>query len=876
MGGKSKAPTIGYWHKMTLYTGLCHGPVDAYLAREWGGEMAWEGSQTASGNIAINKPALFGGEKKEGGIVGTLSVRMGEPGQMPHALLTALRPGPWPAARGLLTTVYDGDVSAMTPYVKPFRERVARWTAGWGTAVWQSGLCQIDAGCNPAHIIYQVLTNPRWGCGLPTAMIDEASFLAAAQTLKDEGFGLCLTWRQGGAGEFIDSVCQHIGGMWADVNGVIQLRLFRGGYSMETLPLLDESAIIDVQEWDQPLLANGTVNEVTVVGVDDVTGKDISVTAQNLAAIQAQGRVVAKKLELPGLHTTELCARVADREVRAESMLPFRVKVKVKGKFGPFIRGEVRALAWSRKGIVRAPVRVMEIDEGITTDNSYILTLVQDVNGMVDSTYVQPGGTDWTPPDTTPVALSPEAVYEASYRDLVRGMSPGDLAAVGDLAGYLVAVGARPAATAYGYDLRTRTGAAAFATRASGDFTPTAQLGGAIVAEDGPTATTLVNARDLATVAVGDEAIVGTEHCRVTAIDANAGTITLARGCVDTVPAAHAAATQVWFPDRLFGGDPTQYLDSEVVDAKLCTRTASGVLADGSATTRSLTMASRQARPYPPGLLRIETEAWPASLSLTAHPTLTATWAHRDRLLQADQLIDTAQTSIGPETGVTYTAKWYLGGTLARTQTAITGTSDTYTPASTGTVRVEIEAVRDGLESWQVLAHEFEAMVSGSWVTAIALSSSGNSNGWGGYTLRSVIPASDLIAGSKLRLILRGASSGTDLAVSKAYIGLQAASGDAYDFATAPVQVLVGGSGSFSVPTGATVTSDEILLSIDGTKNLVLAVACTAGDMATHSRTDWMKYEKAGSDAATVDTSGYSPPTSHYSYLVSKVEVYVP
>lgn len=164
---------------------------------------------------------------------------------------------------------------------------------------------------------------------------------------------------------------------------------------------------------------------------------------------------------------------------------------------------------------------------------------------------------------------------------------------------------------------------------------------------------------------------------------------------------------------------------------------------------------------------------------------------------------------------------------------------------------------------------------TGEWVTAVALSSFSSSSGWAGYTLRSVIPAADLLAGSKLRLTLRGASSGADLAVSAAYIGLQATSGDVYDFAASPVQVLVGGSGSFSVPTGSTVVSDEILLPIDGTKNLVFAVACTAGGMARHVRSGWKKYEKYGADAATVDASSYAGPGDNNSYLISKVEVYV-
>ena len=36
---------------------------------------------------------------------------------------------------------------------------------------------------NPAHIIYQCLTDTAWGMGYPTSALDDASFTAAANTL---------------------------------------------------------------------------------------------------------------------------------------------------------------------------------------------------------------------------------------------------------------------------------------------------------------------------------------------------------------------------------------------------------------------------------------------------------------------------------------------------------------------------------------------------------------------------------------------------------------------------------------------------------------------------------------------------------------------
>lgn len=706
--GKSSKPVIGYWHKMTLYMGECHGPADALRAVEWGGEMAWQGNQTTSGSIVINKPNLFGGEKKEGGIVGTMYVRMGETDQMPHLLLTAMRPGPWPAARGLVTTVWDGDVSALTPYVKPLRKLWSRWTQGWNTTgPWQPDLCKVGEGMNGAHIMYNVLTDSDWGFGAsPAEIIDEPSFLACAQTLFNEQFGLCLGWKRSTAvGSFLDIVCEHIGGQWGVLNDKVILTLFRADYDVDDLPLLDPSNIIDLESWEQPLL-DGSVNEVTVVGKDALTGKDVTRTYQNLANVQAQGRVVSEKRQLPGLWNTDLIGRVAARECLAKSMLPARVNVVVKGSAGPFYRGQVLALRWPRRGVDKMPVRVMEVDEGTVTDTSIRLTLLQDVNGMQAASYISPDGSGWEAPDTAPHPLNPQAIYEATYRDLVASMRPADLAMVADTSGYLVTTGGRPSGAAYNYVLKTRVGSAAYAEVATGDFTPHAVLADAMPRAETNVTVNLLFAQDLDLVQVGEEVIVGTEHGRVVAINAVAGTLTMARGCLDTVPAEQPPGTRLWFPDQFNGADPTEYLVGETVNAKLLTRTSAGPLDEASATALSLAIAARQNKPYPPARLRVNGDAYPASVA----GSITVTWVHRDRLLQGDQLVDASQSGIGPEPGTTYTVRWYnAASSVLSTESGITGTSSSsWLPPVAGTYRVTVEAVRDGIGSWQRAEHVFD------------------------------------------------------------------------------------------------------------------------------------------------------------------------
>ncbi|MDG9941770.1 hypothetical protein N7670_20420, partial [Stenotrophomonas maltophilia] len=355
--GSGKKQTVGYRYYMGIYFGECLGPVDALREIRVGDRMVWDGNVqtawtkifginvpltvpatgpiTSSRTITILAPEVFGGDKGEGGIVGKLEVRMGEPTQMPSAYLQSLVPGPWPAARGLFTSVFNGQVSAMNPYIKNWTKKVSRWRAGWKKGLWQGGLVQIDEGMNPAHIIYQVRTE---GMGHPIEVIDEASFLAAAQVLKDEGLGLCLKWsRSVPAGEFMDMVCDHIGGMRIEdpVTGLTKLVLVRPDYDPATLAEIGPGQIIEMMEWQQPMLEN-SVNEITVVYRDIATNKDAAVTYQNLASVQAQGRVVSSRKNYPGLWNATLAARVAAREVAAVSSLPCRVKIRVRRDAGPF------------------------------------------------------------------------------------------------------------------------------------------------------------------------------------------------------------------------------------------------------------------------------------------------------------------------------------------------------------------------------------------------------------------------------------------------------------------------------------------------------------------------------------------------------------
>ena len=699
--GKSSKPTIGYRHFMYLYMGESIGPNDYLAGIKVGGQPVFEGELAGSRTLPINLPQLFGGDKKEGGLVGTLQIRMGEADQLPVPYLQQQVPGPWPAGRGLCTTLYRGMVGAMNPYLKLWAKRWGRFTQGWSTPVWQPSLARIGRGMNAAHIHYQCFTDTVWGVGLDPALIDASSFLRAAEQLHDEQFGLCLGWRRGDSiGSFLQMVNNHVGGLWAfdPMLGKFVYRLFRPDYDVATLPLLDETSVLELESWQTPLL-DGSVNEVTVLGRDCVTNLDIAATFQNMANVQAQGRVVADRRALPGLWNRSLCERVAARETGAASSLLQRIKLTVDRRWWGVKRGDVLALSWQRKGVQRMPVRVLEVDEGTRTDGALALLLMQDLDGMAATTYLRPVIGPWTPPDTRPQPLPAQRLVEATYRDLAGRLRPADLALIEDDAGFVVALGARPNGPAYGYTLTTRTTGGTFEEVASGDFSAVATLAGAL----GPTDTRvqLADMRDIDLVVVGTEALIDEELVRIDAVDAVAGTLTFARGCVDTVPAAHAEGVRVWCTDTYVGADPSEYLAGETVEAKLLTRTQQGTLDAALAPIAQVRLDARHSRPYPPGQLRINGSAWPVS----SFARLAIAWAHRDRVLQGDRLIEHEAGSIGPEPGTTTTVRIVHAhnGAVLHETTGIAGTSHTHDLllANDATIRVEIETRRGALSSRQ-------------------------------------------------------------------------------------------------------------------------------------------------------------------------------
>lgn len=218
---------------------------------------------------------------------------------------------------------------------------------------------------------------------------------------------------------------------------------------------------------------------------------------------------------------------------------------------------------------------------------------------------------------------------------------------------------------------------------ASGPMCPFGVLAGAV----GYSATTIFLSNLSSTrpndIEVGMAAMIDDEIVRVDAIDFP--TVTLARGCADTIPAVHQAGSLIWFFSLSLGTDSRAYVAGDTVAVKLLPFSTSGNnIPIAASPPHNVNFNWRAARPYPPAAVLCEGSAWyngVKQMSLGDNE-LVWTWNHRDRLLQADQLVPHGDADIGPEPGTTYGVRVLdPDGAVLRTVTGIVGKTWTYTRA---------------------------------------------------------------------------------------------------------------------------------------------------------------------------------------------------
>jgi len=461
-------------------------------------------------------------------------------------------------------------IAANNPYIKPWAVRVKRCFRDW-----YSAKAEINGAANPAHIVYECLTNAAWGMGYPTASIDDASFRAAADVLSNEGFGLNMIWlQQSKIEQFVKEVMDHIGGVLttSPSTGRFVLKLVRADYTVATLPILNPDNVIELESFQRAAWGE-TTNEIVLIYTKPDTFKETSIAVQDLANIQAQGAVVSQTRRYPGITSDNLAARVAMRDLASVSTPLAKVRLKVNRKAWNLYPGDVFKLEWPALGIAGLVMRIAGVDGGSLTNGAISIDAVEDVFGLPSAVYTASQPTGWTDPVPAPSATTPRRLVEAPYWDVARALSASELAYLDATDCFLQTLGGRPAPGALNYDLYSKTNSATtYNQRGQGEFCPTAVLATSL-AQEVTSTTTYSGELDIDLVATGSYAYINDEVVLVTAINTTTQSLTLTRSVMDTVPTSHAAGSRIWFADGAQGVDPTEYAAGETVNARLLTVT---------------------------------------------------------------------------------------------------------------------------------------------------------------------------------------------------------------------------------------------------------------------------------------------------------------
>lgn len=753
--GSSKKVTTGYWYSLGWHSVLCQGGADAILQMEYGDREFWSGTVTANQTININKPELFGGEKREGGLVGNIDLMFGGDtqevntylafnsnrtiipfhinnfltagmaagwaaylaslGTPPNSDIVANGGIPVPAYRGVVSLVFKSfTFAAMNPYMKPLSVRVRRIPKSLSAT---NATITIDGRqhANPSHMIYDVLTNTQWGLGYNIDDVDVTSFTSAAATFFNENFGLSIAWtNEGTAEEFINLIKEHANAALynAPDTGKFTLKPIRADYVIADLPTLGPNNILALRSF-QRAAPTDLVNEVTVQYHDPDQDKDAKITVQNLAAIRSVGRIVRRVISMPAIRDASLAARVAERELRTLSTPLASVSLEANLTTWNLRPGGLFKLYWPRLGIESVVFRIIDMEYGDLRSGRITINAIEDVFAMPSSSYVATIPPVWTPVPNDIGDIATYKLLEWPYYLLVRAFGEDYVPNLADERNFTGALAARGNGTWTGFQIHESVGGV-YQYNTSSTFAPWFTLKTAVTRNPGDSTWTYEFFIDEEEVAVGAIGLVDEEWVELLTINKTTKIITVKRAVFDSVPATHAIGARIWWnvADIEFD-DTNSRFEGENVTYKLLPQAGSQLLPLASATSRILPIVGRQERPYPPGNTIINGEYFPSQVI----DDIAVTWAHRDRTQQTASPIAWTTGNIGPETGVTYTAQFYRStdSTLLHQQTGITTPSKTVGETEIGQesdIRLEISSVRGVLGSVQKLIHTFTRIVT--------------------------------------------------------------------------------------------------------------------------------------------------------------------
>lgn len=745
MGKSSSAKARITEYRMSMHVGIGHA-LDAITDIRIDEKVAWSGRVSTNTAININQPNLFGGQQKEGGLVGTVQVLLGDRDQvLPPAAANRYGHAPQdcPAFRGLTTLFFHGNGIVSTG-------RANDWSlAGYiidqltqqpiynaDGFLWKSnspviaqkievtgvrapkGLSQThalsaDDDANFAHIIYECLTNTDWGMGGLPSLINKAGFEAAAERLASEGmFGSVWWMRQSTVEDFVVEMVTHIQAtLFLNPNtGLLDIKLLRGDYDVADLRhITPQNAVLSNFKRRS---GGEIVNEMTVDFTNPVTEQTESITAQDIASIQSQGgEKVSGSRSYYAFRNRDLATFALQRDLRASTAPLISADASLDRSAWDLLPGEVVLMSWPKRSTWAAVMRVGKVNYGKPLDSKIKTSMLQDVFSLSQPPIALLPGSEWSDPRAEPQPLTMQLFTVPAYFTQ-NGELQSSPVTFADSEALVGAVADSETYDSLDYELvsesTTAAGDPVFTSKGAMSMTGLAFLSVALSAAP----TSLL---PLALYPIPDEAprvggfvLLGygdenQEFALVTAQSEEGWTVS--RGCLDTTPRSWAAGTPVWVinPGAKIVDTQTVHGEGTTATYRGLDRTALGLLKEEDAPPVSTVVSNRPHAPLRPANVKVNGVGFgPVPIGSAAN--IDVTWATRNRLLEDTQVLNWTTGPVTPEYRQETVVRFLdFSGALIAEYDGFWDQNGYSFPtayfAKYASVTVEVVARRDGVES---------------------------------------------------------------------------------------------------------------------------------------------------------------------------------
>lgn len=711
MFGSTKQ-VIGYKNYMGIDLALCLGP-SVRLRRIWAdNKEIWSGD-TAAGDITIDLPELFGGDKEGGGLAGTMSFYDGSFNPTQDAYLVGKIGANVPAYNGIARVVFKSFYIGTSTTPKAFNFELSRRTTGLHATY---SLMPNGYDVNPMEIIYDAFTQRYGSFGNSASDLDLTSLINCAQILYNEGLGMSLCIQSAITGRDLFEEVMRIadGILYQDpATGKIVAKLIRNDYTIGSLLVIDESIASELRNF-QKTTWESTLNQCRVSFKDRATGYEESVAiTQDFANINFQNRVKSTEINVPGCTTASVASILASRQLSILNIPLYKCELTVNRKAQSLRPGDVFVLNWLPFEISNMVMRVTKIDLGDLTSNEIKISCIQDRFASSSVTFANSEASAWTAPTNDPQNVTTRLFFNPpaflSFNDTSENLTTFNTN------GRLQILSVPPSNSSISYDGYISTNN--FINDSSLSIKDAPYSGGGILLNNYPSSSMAATSRTdtsstLVVTGISQSTLNKLNNfssfnqttdgsCLILIndelinylgfINNGGGQVTFPfvyRGLLDTIPGNHNAGDRVWFIDSSESLVPNLFPIGTQVYLKQLDKTIDKQLAETSATIVTNTVNDRAGLPLPPAFLQLNGSRTPATV--TGATSVAVSWRNRTR--EDPSLKVYFQSTNVREPGTQTRVRWRVG-TGAYTTVLTTGSSTTLNVTGlTGTLEVIVDS----------------------------------------------------------------------------------------------------------------------------------------------------------------------------------------